>query len=121
MNTEEIHFIVESLFIGNELEQGVLHLDKEKVINLKNFKDPIIVFASGGDNITPPPQALNWIKKVYGSVDEIKSHGQVIVYMVHQKVGHLGIFVSVRWPERNIAASSGASICSNTFHRGYTK
>jgi hypothetical protein len=94
MNTEEIHFIVESLFIGNELEQGVLHLDKEKIINLKNFKDPIIVFASGGDNITPPPQALNWIKKVYSSVDEIKSHGQVIVYMVHQKVGHLGIFVS---------------------------
>jgi tellurite resistance protein len=94
MNTEEIHFIVESLFIGNELEQGLLHLDKEKVINLKNFKDPIIVFASGGDNITPPPQALNWIKKVYGSVDEIKGHGQVIVYMVHQKVGHLGIFVS---------------------------
>jgi len=94
MNTEEIHFIVDSLFIGNELEQGVLHLDDEKVINLKNFKDPIIVFASGGDNITPPPQALNWIKKVYGSVDEIKSHGQVIVYMVHEKVGHLGIFVS---------------------------
>jgi tellurite resistance protein len=61
---------------------------------LKNFKDPILVFASGGDNITPPPQALNWIKKVYGSVDEIKSHGQVIVYMVHEKVGHLGIFVS---------------------------
>ena len=94
MNTEEIHFIVDSLFVGNELEQGVLHLDEEKVINLKNFKDPIIVFGSGGDNITPPPQALNWIKKVYGSVDEIKSHGQVIVYMVHEKVGHLGIFVS---------------------------
>ena len=94
MNTEEIHFIVNSLFIGNELEQGVLRLDEEKVINLKNFKDPIIVFASGGDNITPPPQALNWIKKVYGSVEEIKSHGQVIVYMVHQEVGHLGIFVS---------------------------
>ena len=94
MNTEEIHFIVESLFIGNELEQGVLRLGDEKVINLKNFKDPIIVFASGGDNITPPPQALNWIKKVYGSVDEIKSHGQVIVYMVHENVGHLGIFVS---------------------------
>ncbi len=94
MNSEEIHFIVDSLFIGNELEQGVLRLDAEKVINLKNFKDPIIVFASGGDNITPPPQALNWIKKVYGTVDEIKNHGQVIVYMVHQKVGHLGIFVS---------------------------
>ena len=94
MNTEEIHFIVDSLFIGNELEQGLLRLDEEKIINLKNFKDPILVFASGGDNITPPPQELNWIKKVYGSVDEIKSHGQVIVYMVHEKVGHLGIFVS---------------------------
>lgn len=94
MNTEEIHFIVESLFIGNELEQGVLQLNKEKVINLKNFKDPILVFASSADNITPPPQALNWIKKVYGSVDEIKSNGQVIVYMVHENVGHLGIFVS---------------------------
>ncbi|MGD8992059.1 MAG: DUF3141 domain-containing protein [Desulfobacterales bacterium] len=94
MNFEEIHFIVDSLFIGNELEQGVLRLDEDRVINLKNFKDPILVFASGGDNITPPPQALNWIKKVYGSVDEIKSHGQVIVYMVHEKVGHLGIFVS---------------------------
>ncbi|MFZ0135245.1 MAG: DUF3141 domain-containing protein [Desulfobacterales bacterium] len=94
MNTEEIHFIVESLFIGNELEQGVLQLNKEKIINLKNFKDPILVFASSADNITPPPQALNWIKKVYGSVDEIKSNGQVIVYMVHENVGHLGIFVS---------------------------
>ncbi|MGD8493733.1 MAG: DUF3141 domain-containing protein [Desulfobacterales bacterium] len=94
MNFEEIHFIVDSLFIGNELEQGLLRLAEDRVINLKNFKDPILVFASGGDNITPPPQALNWIKKVYGSVDEIKSHGQVIVYMVHEKVGHLGIFVS---------------------------
>jgi poly(3-hydroxyalkanoate) synthetase len=37
-------------------------------INLKNFKEPIFVFASSGDNITPRPQALNWIYKVYGSV-----------------------------------------------------
>jgi hypothetical protein len=94
MNTKEIHFIVNSLFIGNELEQGSLRLDENTAINLKNFKDPILVFASGGDNITPPPQALNWIKKVYGSVEEIKSHGQVIVYMTHEHIGHLGIFVS---------------------------
>jgi tellurite resistance protein len=61
---------------------------------LKNFKDPIFIFASSGDNITPPPQALNWIVKVYGSVREIKRQGQVIVYMVHEEIGHLGIFVS---------------------------
>ncbi len=94
MTAEEIHFIVDGLFIGNELEQGHLRLGDDRVVNLKNFKDPILVFASGGDNITPPPQALNWIYKVYGTVDEIKRCGQVIIYMVHQKVGHLGIFVS---------------------------
>jgi pimeloyl-ACP methyl ester carboxylesterase/tellurite resistance protein len=94
MTAGEIRFIIEELFIGNELEQGHLRLDERKAVNLKNFKDPILVFASGGDNITPPPQALNWIYKVYGTVDEIKRCGQVIIYMVHKRVGHLGIFVS---------------------------
>jgi len=94
MTREEIHFIVDSLFVGNELEKGYLELDKGRPINLKNFKDPIVVFASKGDNITPPQQALNWIYKVYGTVDEIKRNGQVIVYILHEKVGHLGIFVS---------------------------
>ena len=94
LNREEIHFIVDGLFVGNELEQGSLELKKGKTIRLKNFKDPIVVFASKGDNITPPQQALNWIVKVYGTVDEIKRNGQVIVYMLHEKIGHLGIFVS---------------------------
>lgn len=94
MNSEEIHFIVDSLFVGNELEQGNLSLGNGKFINLKHFKDPILVFASKGDNITPPAQAFNWIYKVYGTVDEIRRCGQVIIYMQHRDVGHLGIFVS---------------------------
>jgi len=94
MNAEEIHFIVDSLFVGNELEQGYLRLQEGKAIHLKNLRDPIVVFASQGDNITPPQQALNWIVKVYGSVDEIRRNGQVIVYVVHERIGHLGIFVS---------------------------
>ncbi len=94
MNREEIHFIVDSLFVGNELESGFLSLQKGKTISLKNFQDPIVVFASRGDNITPPQQALNWIVKVYGSVDEIRRNGQVIVYLLHERIGHLGIFVS---------------------------
>lgn len=93
MNRDEIHFIVDSLFVGNELEQGRLRLGDDRWINLKNFKDPIVVFASAGDNITPPQQALNWIYKVYKTVDEIKRNGQVIVYILHPKIGHLGIFV----------------------------
>ncbi len=94
MNAEEINFIVKNLFVGNRLEQGTIELDGGKRINLKNLQDPVLVFASSGDNITPPQQALNWIAKVYGSVDEIRRCGQVIVYRVHQTVGHLGIFVS---------------------------
>jgi pimeloyl-ACP methyl ester carboxylesterase/uncharacterized tellurite resistance protein B-like protein len=94
LGAEEIRFITRSLFVGNELEKGSLELQAGRPINLKSFKEPIFVFASRGDNITPPPQALNWIYKVYGSVKEIKRRGQTIIYMVHENIGHLGIFVS---------------------------
>ncbi len=50
--------------------------------------------ASWGDNITPPQQALNWIVDTYADEQEIKIRGQRIIYLVHDKVGHLGIFVS---------------------------
>ena len=93
MTSEEIHFIVDSLFVGNKLEQGMT-MEDDSVIDLKNLDDPVVVFASQGDNITPPQQALNWIVKVYGSIEEIKRQQQVMVYMVHKKIGHLGIFVA---------------------------
>ena len=53
-----------------------------------------MVFCSKGDNITPPQQALDWILDLYDDVDEIRSYGQTIVYTIHDKIGHLGIFVS---------------------------
>ncbi len=110
MNWEEIHFIVDRLFIGNELEQGKLQLEDGRLIDMKNIRSPVFAFASAGDNITPPPQALNWIKKVYGSVREMKRCNQIIIYMVHEKVGHLGIFVSgsvARKEHRQILANLG--------------
>lgn len=94
MTTEEIHFIIENLFIGNKLEQGQVKLNNEKKIDLTNINAPIIVFSSKGDNITPPQQALNWIDEVYGSVEEIKRQQKVLIYLIHEQVGHLGIFVS---------------------------
>ena len=62
--------------------------------DLRNITSPIIVFCSKADNITPPPQALDWILDLYDSVDDIRAHGQTIVYAVHESIGHLGIFVS---------------------------
>lgn len=90
---EEIHFIVDSLFLGNRLESGSIVMD-EKSLDLRNIESPVVVFASKGDNITPPQQALNWIAKVYGSVEEIKRLKKTIIYMIHPHIGHLGIFVA---------------------------
>ena len=94
MTTAEIHFIVNNLFVGNKLERGELELREGEKISLKNIENPILVFASLGDNITPAQQALNWIPRVYSSEDDIKRHGQVIIYIVHKDIGHLGIFVA---------------------------
>jgi pimeloyl-ACP methyl ester carboxylesterase len=94
MNEQEIRWIVENLFVGNRLAHGGAQLDPRLHIDLRNIRAPIIVFASHGDNITPPPQALNWITDLYASAQEIKARGQRIVYTIHDKVGHLGIFVS---------------------------
>ncbi len=93
MTGEEMHSIVENLFVGDKLEQGKLSLDRKKILNLKDIKRPMLLFASEGDNITPPQQALDWIIKAYGSVEEIKKLNKVIIYMLHPDVGHLGIFV----------------------------
>jgi pimeloyl-ACP methyl ester carboxylesterase len=94
MNREEIEWITRNLFVGNKLWSGTTKAKGGKVFDLKEIKAPIVLFASMGDNITPPQQAFNWVADVYGSTDEIKAHGQVIVGLLHQDVGHLGIFVS---------------------------
>ncbi|HKI13774.1 MAG TPA: DUF3141 domain-containing protein, partial [Roseiarcus sp.] len=94
MNEAEIHWIVEQLFIGNKLSRGEARLEHGRALDIKTIRSPIIVFASWGDNITPPQQALNWIVDTYPDEQEIRIRGQRIIYMVHEKVGHLGIFVS---------------------------
>lgn len=94
LSREEILSIVENLFIGNKLERGTLRLDECCFIDLKRIHNPIIIFASSGDNIAPPHQALNWIPAIYPTTEELKRAGQRIVYLLNTHVGHLGIFVS---------------------------
>ncbi|MFO1315433.1 MAG: DUF3141 domain-containing protein [Burkholderiales bacterium] len=93
-NEEEIRWIVNNLFVGNKLSSGEARLGPGRYFDLKAIKQPIIVFASMGDNITPPQQAFNWIADVYSSTEEIKANGQTIIGLLHDDVGHLGIFVS---------------------------
>ena len=94
LNEAEIRWIVEQLFVGNRLTKNEARIEPGRPVDLKAIRAPIIVFASHGDNITPPQQALNWIAETYADVAEIRIRGQRIVYMVHEQVGHLGIFVS---------------------------
>ena len=94
VNEEEISWIVGNLFIGDKLEQGELMLDENKKIDMKRLSEPVVVFASAGDDITPPHQALHWVSEVYPTTEDLKKHGQRIVYLLHKHVGHLGIFVS---------------------------
>jgi hypothetical protein len=96
LSSKEIHQIVSGLFVGNKLERGEFELEPGRRVDLKKNDNPVVVFASFGDNITPPQQAFNWIVKTYGTVEEIKRRGQVIVCIGHSKIGHLGIFVSAK-------------------------
>jgi hypothetical protein len=94
LNAAEMQFIVDELFVGNKLAAGEIRTSDGTAVDLRNIRSPIVVFCSKGDNITPPQQALDWILDLYDSVDDIRGHGQTIVYTVHETIGHLGIFVS---------------------------
>ncbi len=94
LNEAEMKWIVEQLFVGNKLAKNEAQLEPGRNIDIKQIRAPIIAFASFGDNITPPQQALNWIVDTYTDEREIAIRGQRIIYMVHDQVGQLGIFVS---------------------------
>ena len=94
LNAEEMQFIADELFIGNKLATAEIVASDGVSVDLRSIRSPIVVFCSKADNITPPPQALDWILDLYESVDDIRAHGQTIIYAVHESIGHLGIFVS---------------------------
>lgn len=92
MTGAEIEAIVENLFVGNKLARGEV-MDGGRRIDLRAITAPVVVFASHGDNITPVPQALNWIIDTWGDERAIAAAGRTIIYVLHESVGHLGIFV----------------------------
>ena len=94
LSREEMLDIVENVFIGNALERGEFRIGEECFVDLRRIRNPLVIFASYGDNITPPHQALGWIQRVYTDTDDLKRAGQRIVYLINPHVGHLGIFVS---------------------------
>jgi pimeloyl-ACP methyl ester carboxylesterase len=94
LNAGEMQSIADDLFVGNKLTSGELYTKDGIGVDLREIRSPIVVFCSHGDDITPPPQALQWVLDLYGSDQEIIANGQTIIYCLHQSIGHLGIFVS---------------------------
>ena len=84
LNAEEMQYIVDNLFVGNKLSTAQLVTSDGMRIDLREIRSPIIVFCSKGDNITLPQQALGWITDLYSSIEDIRAHGQTIVYCVHE-------------------------------------
>jgi hypothetical protein len=103
LNAGEMQWIADNLFVGNKLTSGEIRTSDGVRVDLRNIKSPIIVLCSWGDNITPPQQALGWITDLYGHEDELIANGQIIVYTLHQTIGHLGIFVSGKVASREHA------------------
>ncbi|MDI5921898.1 DUF3141 domain-containing protein [Halomonas sp. LR5S13] len=91
---DEIQYIVDNLFVGNRLSTAQLVTSDGRRIDLRNVRSPVVVFCSKGDDITPPPQALGWVRDLYEGVEDVIANEQTIVYCVHDTTGHLGIFVS---------------------------
>jgi pimeloyl-ACP methyl ester carboxylesterase len=94
LNAEEMQYIADELFVRNKLASAEIVSSDGVRIDLRNIRSPIVVFCSKADNITPPQQALDWILDLYDTVDDIRAHGQTIIYAIHDSIGHLGIFVS---------------------------
>jgi pimeloyl-ACP methyl ester carboxylesterase len=91
---DEIQYIVDNLFVGNRLSTAQMVTSDGRRIDLRNLRSPVVVFCSQGDDITPPHQALGWVRDLYEDVEDIITSEQTIVYCVHDTTGHLGIFVS---------------------------
>jgi len=109
LNKEEMEWIAQNLFVGNKLGAGLVEsFDGKHRVDIRNIRSPIVVFASWGDDITPPQQALNWIPDTYRSVEEMRLNGQTIVYCLHEKIGHLGIFVSASVAKKETEQLTGA-------------
>jgi pimeloyl-ACP methyl ester carboxylesterase len=93
---EELQYMVDNLFIGNKFSTGQIVTKDGIRLDIRNVKSPILCFCSKADNITPPQQGLDWILDNYDNVDEIRRHGQTILYCLHETAGHLAIFVGTK-------------------------
>jgi len=94
IGAKQFYWIIRELFVGNKPERGLAKLDG-RPLDMKRIKSAVI-FTSYGDTITPVPQGIGWIPRVWSSTDELKAAGVKLALVHHQEAGHLAIFVSAK-------------------------
>ena len=99
-NTPEIKWLVDKLFVGNQLTTGNLTTSDGIRLDPRLITSPLITFVSDGDNISPPAQSAGWIADLYKDAEEIRASGKTIVYCLNHKVGHLAIFTATKVGKR---------------------
>ena len=97
MDRQEIKWIVENLFVGNNLAHGEAEWSEGRAFDLRAIQSPIILFASLGDNITPPQQAFNWVADLY------PTHGGA----QGERAGHRRPDAQERRPSRHLRLGPG--------------
>ncbi|MDQ5948157.1 MAG: hypothetical protein QG651_651 [Pseudomonadota bacterium] len=100
LNTTEIRWMVEQLFVGNKLTTGQLCTSDGLHLDPRLITSPIVTFVSDGDNISPPAQSAGWIADLYSDVEEIIARGKTIIYCLNHKVGHLALFTGSKIAKR---------------------
>ena len=89
-----MQWIVDNLFVGNKLATGRdRHQRRQPRRPAQHpLADHLLLLPGRQHHAAAAGAGLD--PDLYGSVDDIRAHGQTIVYCVHDKIGHLGIFVS---------------------------
>jgi poly(3-hydroxyalkanoate) synthetase len=109
LNAEEIQFIVDELFVGNNLA-GRIKTSDGQVVDLRNISSPIVVFCSKGDNITPPQQALSWILDPTAMSTRSGPTGKPSSTPFTKRSGTSESSFPAAWPRKSTANSQATSI-----------
>ena len=94
MNEEEIRWIVNNLFIGNKLAQGEARLGPGRYFDLQVDQAADHRVRVDGRQHHAAAAGVQLDRRCLLPDRGDQGHGQTIVGLIHEDVGHLGIFVS---------------------------
>ncbi len=115
MSDKEIHQIVDGLFVGNKLERGEFELETGRTVDLKKNDNPVVVFASFGDNITLPSRRSTGLSKPTALLMRSNAAARSSCTSAIPKSATSASSCPPGLPARSTRKSSPVSTCSTIF------